>query len=87
VKFDRPVHLGVFDKNTRVHSTLSLLNVSVNKDTHKFLATVSFVYVNRRLIYVYAYKANPSVGMLSEFTKKWTASIVAANTEITAKGK
>ena len=54
------------------------------------IATVSFVNVNMRLIYVYAYKADPvdaDVEMLREFTKKWTASIVAANEELTAKGR
>ena len=90
VKFGQPVNLGVFNKNERVHSTLTLLNLSVNKVPYRFLGTVSFVYVNMRLIYVYAYKANPvdaDVEMLREFTKKWTASIVAANDELMAKGQ
>jgi hypothetical protein len=90
VKFDQPINLGVFDKNPRVHSTLALLNLTVNKVPYKFLGTVSFVYINMRLIYVYAYKANPveaDIEMLREFTKKWTAAIVAANEELTAKGR
>jgi len=90
VKFDQPQNLGVFDKAPRVHSTLTLLNLSVNKVQYKFAATISFVYVNMRLIYVYAYKRNPmesDLEMLREFTKKWTASIVAANEELTAKSR
>jgi hypothetical protein len=90
VKFDQPVNLGVFDKTARIHSTLALLNLSVDKVPYKFLGTVSFVYINMRLIYVYAYKANPvdaDVEMLREFTKKWTASIVAANEDQIARGR
>ena len=90
VKFDQPENLGVFDKTSRVHSTLTLLNLSVNKVQYKFLATVSFLYVNMRLIYVYAYKRNPmesDLEMLREFTKKWTASIIAANEELSAKSR
>jgi len=90
VKFDQPENLGVFDRTPRVHSTLSLLNLSVNKVQYKFLATVSFVYINMRLIYVYAYKRDPrqaDMEMLRDFTKKWTASIVAANEELTAKSR
>lgn len=90
VKFDQPENLGVFDRNPRVHSTLTLLNLSVNKVQYKFLATVSFVYINMRLIYVYAYKRDPvesDLEMLRDFTKKWTASIVATNEELTAKSR
>ena len=90
VKFGQPVNLGVFDKNARVHSTLTLLNLSVNKIPYRFLGSVSFVYVNMRLIYVYVYKSNPvdaDVEMLREFTRKWTASIVAANDDLIANGR
>jgi hypothetical protein len=90
LKFDRPLNLGVFEKNGNVHSTLVLLNLSANKTTYKFLATISFVYVNERLVYVYSYKADPreaDLEMLREFTKKWTASIVAANDDLIAKGR
>ena len=90
VKFNQPVNLGVIDKNDRVYSTLALLNLSVNKKPYKFLGTVSFVYVNMRLVYVYAYKSNPveaDAEMLSEFTRKWTASIIAENEELNAKSR
>lgn len=88
VKWDQPVNLGVFEKSDRVHSTLTLLSLSANNTPYKFLGTVSFVYVNMRLFYVYAYKLDPveeDLEMIREFTRKWTASIVGANQEITAK--
>ena len=90
VKWDRPVNLGVFEINDRVYSTLTLLSLSVNKKPYKFLGTVSFVYVNMRLVYVYAYKSHPvdaDIEMLREFTKRWAASIIAANEELTAKSR
>jgi hypothetical protein len=89
-KWDRPVNLGVFDSGDRVYSTLTLLSPSANKTKYKFLATVSFVFVNSRLIYVYAYRSNPveaDVELLRDFTRRWTALIIAANDELTAKAK
>jgi len=88
VKWDQPVHLGVFDKSPRVHSTLTLITISNNTTLYKFLGTVSYVYVNMRLLYVYVYKLDPveeDLEMLREFTRKWTASIVEANEELKAK--
>ena len=85
---DQPVSLGVFDKSDQVHSTLALISLSANNRSYKFLGTVSFVYVNMRLIYVYVYKSDPveeDIEMIREFTRNWTASIVAANQELTAK--
>jgi hypothetical protein len=90
VKWERPINLGVFDKSDRIHSTLTLLSLSANNKPFKFLGTVSFVYVNMRLIYVYAYKADPvesDIEMLREFVKKWTASIVASNEELIANSR
>lgn len=90
IKWDRPINLGVFEKNAKVHSTLALLSLSANKTPYRFLGTISFVYVNMRLIYVYAYKSDPveeDLEMLRVFTRKWTASIIAANEEITAKSR
>jgi hypothetical protein len=88
VKWDQPVNLGVFDKSDRVHSTLTLINVSANNTSYTFLGTVSFVYVHMRLLYVYVYKSNPvdeDAEMIREFTRNWTSSIVEANQELTAK--
>jgi hypothetical protein len=88
VKWDQPVNLGVFDKSDSIHSTLTLISLSANNTPYKFLGTVSFDYVNMRLIYVYVYKSNPvgeDLEMIREFTRKWTASIVDANRETTAK--
>jgi hypothetical protein len=90
IKWDRPVNLGVFERGDRVYSTLTLISPSANRTSYKFLASVSFVYVNSRLIYVYAYKSNPveaDVELLRDFTRRWTAAIVAANDELTAKAK
>ena len=88
VKWDQPVNLGVFTKSDRVHSTLTLISLSANTTHFKFLGTVSLVNVNMRLLYVYVYKSNPveeDLEMIREFTRKWTASIVEANQEFTAK--
>lgn len=85
---DQPVSLGVFDKSDRVHSTLALITLSVNGKPYKFLGTVSFVYVNMRLLYVYVYKSDPveeDLEMIREFTRNWTALIVAANQELSAR--
>lgn len=90
LKFNQPVNLGVFEKDDRVHSTLTLLSLSANKKPYRFLGTVSFVYVNLRLVYLYAYKMNPvdaDMEMLRDFTRKWTASIIASNDELTAKSR
>jgi hypothetical protein len=46
------------------------------------LTSLSLVNVNRRLLYVYGYKVFSSesdIRALTDFTKKWTAAILAAN--------
>lgn len=88
VQRDQPVSLGVFDRSDRVHSTLALMSLSANNRSYKFLGSVSFVYVNMRLLYVYVYKSDPveeDLAMIRDFTRNWTASIVAANQDLTAK--
>ena len=87
VQRDQPVSLGVFDRSDQVHSTLALITLSANNKRYKFLGTISFVYVNMRLLYIYVYKSDPveaDVEMIREFTRNWTASIVAANQELKA---
>jgi hypothetical protein len=73
---------GTFDKTDRVFSSMILVGTEINGRKVSTLGTMSVVFVNHRLVYVYAYKMSPTEGDVKEmnaFTKKWTARIVAAN--------
>lgn len=74
--------LGVFEKSNKVFSEMIMLNMELYGRKITTLYSSSFVYVNRRLIFVFVYKMAPKtddVRMLRDFTKKWTAKIIAAN--------
>jgi len=82
VRIDLPLNLGVFDRGERVISSMVFLKYEVNAKKCSMLATMSFLSVNQRLLFVYAYKTNwvkEDIEMLRDFTKKWTAAIIAAN--------
>ena len=82
VRIDQPLNLGVFDRGERVISSMVFLKYEVNAKKCSMLATMSFLSVNQRLLFVYAYKTNwvkEDIETLREFTKKWTAAIIAAN--------
>jgi hypothetical protein len=82
VRIDQPLNLGVFDKGEKVISSMVFLKYEVNAKKCSMLATMSFLSVNQRLLFVYAFKTNwikEDIEMLRDFTKKWTSAIIAAN--------
>jgi hypothetical protein len=82
VDLSQPRRLGFFEKKADVLSALMITEVHVLRRTKTMLTSISLVNVNRRLLYVYGYKVFSSesdIQTLIDFTKKWTAAIVAAN--------
>ena len=82
INMSQPTSLGFFDKKPGVFSGMILMNVEGNGVRKKVLNSMSYVLVNRRLIYVYAFKtftSDEDVKPLEDFAKKWTAAIRAAN--------
>ena len=84
--FAQTQHLGDFGARPDVHSFLLLMTVSVSAGgstaTVPMLASLSFVRVNERIIYVYVfkrYRAEADVEEIKQFTTKWATAIVAAN--------
>ena len=75
-------NLGFFEKTPQVFSVMMQFNLAMYGRRMTTLGTLSAIHVNGKLITVSAYKMNPADGdakMLTEFAKKWTAKIVAAN--------
>lgn len=82
VGFSEMSNLGFFEKTQNVFSGMIMANLEINDRKLTILGTLSLVNVANRLIFVYAYKMDPKgedVAMLRDFTKNWTADIVAAN--------
>ena len=78
----KPRRLGIFEKKADVFSALMITDVQAFGRKKTMLTALSLVNVNRRLLYVYAYKVFSSesdIHALTDFTKKWTAAILAAN--------
>lgn len=86
VGFGQPEMLGVLEDAPGVFSMMMRISISYKAgETAKvvpLLATMSMVRVRSRLLYVYVYKrfeSRADVNLLRDFTRKWTASIAAAN--------
>jgi hypothetical protein len=84
--FTQTQHLGEFGAMPDVHSFLLLMTVRVSaaggQATVPMLASLSFVRVNQRIIYVYVfkrYRAEADIEEIKQFTTKWATEIVAAN--------
>lgn len=80
--------LGSFERQPNLFSHMVLLNVESRKGTIPLLATSSILLLNRRLVFVSTYRRLTEVmdaESLLDFTRKWTAEILAAN-EAVAKG-
>jgi len=78
----QPRRLGFFEKKADVFSALMITDVQAFGRKKTMLTSLSLVNVNRRLLYVYGYKVFSSesdIQALTDFTKKWTAAILAAN--------
>lgn len=74
--------LGYFDKQTDVFSAMTVSDVQVFGKRRTMLSSISIVNANKRLLYIYVYKRlsdDGDVERLRDFTKKWTAAIIAAN--------
>ncbi len=82
VNISGSTNLGFFEKSEKVFSGMALVNLEVYGRKVSVLGTLSILNVNRRLVFVYAYKTDPGaddVRTLRDFTKNWTANITAAN--------
>lgn len=80
--------LGSFERRPNLFSHMVLLNVESRKGTIPLLATSSILLLNERLVFVSTYRRLTEVmdaESLRDFTRKWTAEILAAN-EAVAKG-
>lgn len=82
MELDQPTILGYFDKRSDIYSTMILFKIKDPQMPLPMLCGISYVRVNSRLLFVYTYRKFTSerdVDILRDFTKKWTASIIAAN--------
>lgn len=86
IDFNETENLGFIQKSDRVFSAMAFLSAQVNGQRATTLMTFSFLRLNERLVWVYAYAPSPTEAdfkTLPEFTKTWTAGIIAANTKVT----
>jgi hypothetical protein len=77
-----PKNLGFFDKQPCIFSAMVLMNVELLEKKIPLLVSLSFVLVNKRIVYVSGYRRltnGKDAEVLRDFTMKWTAGIVAAN--------
>ena len=75
-------NLGFIEKSDKVFTGLMLINLEVYGRQITTLGTFSLLHINQRAVVVAAYRMAPtanSIRELTDFTKKWTAKIVAAN--------
>ena len=82
VSINGVTNLGFFEKTRNVFSGMMLVNLEVGGRKMTTLGTFSVLHVNQRIVFVYVYKMSPTdsdTAMITDFTKKWTARIVAAN--------
>lgn len=74
--------LGRLEKSKNSFTTMILIDSVIDGKRSVYAGSISFLNVNRRMIYVYAYKeykAKNDLEELGTFAKKWTADILAAN--------
>lgn len=86
VDISQPVNLGQFEKTPNVYSFMLAMKLreetAAGRSEVPLICASSFVHVNRKIIYTYAYKrfkADADVRELQMFSKSWTNKIVAAN--------
>jgi len=78
----QPKSLGFFDKQPQIFSAMVMMNVAVNGGHKTMLSSLSYLLINKRLVYAYVFKeltSEEDVKTLQVFTRKWTSAIVAAN--------
>jgi hypothetical protein len=86
VDLSQPINLGEFDSRPNIYSVMLVLNFKTKTGDREInvpiLATMSYVRVAQRLIYVYTYRKYGSandVDLSRDFAKKWVGQILAAN--------
>jgi hypothetical protein len=82
VDINGTTNLGFIEKSPRVFTGMMLMNLEIYGRKITTLITMSMVHVNDRLVTVSVYRMAPdqnSIRELTDFTKKWTAKIIAAN--------
>ena len=82
VDINGTTNLGFIEKSPKVFSGMLLMNFEIYGRKMTTLGTMSILHVNNRLVSVSVYRMMPdqnSIRELTDFTKKWTAKIVAAN--------
>jgi len=81
-KISQPKNLGFFQKEPNLFSGMIMSNIEVMERKRTMLSSVSLLNINKRLVFVYVYKVfstEADIVTLRDFTKKWTAAILAAN--------
>ncbi len=74
--------LGHFDKQPHSISSMFLMNLEIFDRPMLIFGSMSLVHVNKRLLFVYVFRiptSDKDQTIVAEFTKTWTAKIVAAN--------
>ncbi|HBB88198.1 MAG TPA: hypothetical protein DC047_11330 [Blastocatellia bacterium] len=86
VALSQPVNLGEFDTRPNVYGVILMMTfTSKSGDTEvttPLVASLSYVRIKQRLIYVYTYRKYNSatdVEVLRDFTRQWLTKILAAN--------
>jgi hypothetical protein len=74
--------LGHFDIQPRSISSMFIMNLEIFDRPMLILGSMSLIHVNKRLLFLYVFRL-PTTGndqnIVAEFTRSWTAKIVAAN--------
>jgi hypothetical protein len=81
-KISQPKNLGFFQKEPNLFSGMIMSNIEVMERKRTMLSSVSLLNINKRLVFVYGYKVfstEADIVALRDFTKRWTAAILAAN--------
>jgi len=79
----QPVNMGEFEVSPSIYSVMLLLTYkSSSGEATPVLATVSYMRLKQRLVYVFTYRKYSStsdVEILRSFAKTWTGNILSAN--------
>lgn len=74
--------LGYFDKQPQVISSLFLMNVEIFNRKMLILGSMSLVYVNKRVLFLYVFRlpnGKDDENAVTGVTRAWTAKTIAAN--------
>jgi len=82
IDLGQQTNLGFFDEQPRIFSGMVIMKVTENGSPKVVLTSVSYLLLNKRCVYAYCIKAlsgGEDAKTLQDFTKKWTAALIAAN--------